>query len=118
MTFEIFSSTENDGSFERSVFDKMNCEETCHNFNNSEEAFRWVLSTHDNYINRRFGGISSNASTFMIWYNNKGYHSMPVWLNQLSSALLKAELNDSTYNLTTINHPLKLGRKELSMSSM
>ena len=29
------------------------------------------------------------------WYNNKGYHSMPVYLNTLNNAILRANLPKS-----------------------
>lgn len=29
---------------------------------------------------------------FQAWYNNKGYHSMPVFLNTLNNAILRANL--------------------------
>lgn len=111
-------SIENGNEFGRSVVDNLECDVNCEQFNKSESAFRWILETHNEYINRRYGGITANDSVFAIWYNNKGYHAMPVWLNRLSTALLRAELNDSSYNIETSNYPLKLGRKELSMSSM
>lgn len=77
-----------------------------------------MLTTNNEYIYRRYGGISFNESKVAVWYNNKGYHSMPTFLNELNSALMKTELNDSEFKITTFNHPLKLGRKELSISSM
>lgn len=69
-------------------------------------------------MERRYGGVSVNASMAAVWYNNKGYHSMPAFMNKLSNAMFKSELQDDQCNITTYNHPLSLGRKELSISSM
>uniref|UniRef100_A0A182UC32 ABC transporter domain-containing protein n=1 Tax=Anopheles melas TaxID=34690 RepID=A0A182UC32_9DIPT len=93
-------------------------DEYCSIFNSSYDAYRWVLSTTDDYTERRYGGITINKEKNIVWYNNKGYHSMPIWLNMLDTAVLRAELNDSSYTIRTINHPLKIEEDELSVSSM
>ncbi|XP_041781594.1 ATP-binding cassette sub-family A member 12 [Anopheles merus] len=93
-------------------------DEYCSIFNSSYDAYRWVLSTTDDYTERRYGGITINKEKNIVWYNNKGYHSMPTWLNMLDTAVLRAELNDSSYTIRTINHPLKIEEDELSVSSM
>lgn len=90
----------------------------CNYFNSSKDSFNWILRTHEEHIEKLYGGVSFNDSRSIVWYNNKGHHSMPLYLNLLNSALFKRELNDSSYNIRTINHPLKLGEEELSVSSM
>lgn len=102
------------GEFEEACSKNNNC----NFFNSSKDSFEWVLETHDKFINRRYGGVTINNSRSIVWYNNKGYHSMPLFLNILNSAVLKKELNDSSYSIKTTNHPLKLGEEELSVSSM
>jgi ABC-2 family transporter protein len=117
-----FYTKENVKSFGGKVYEEF--EETCSTNNNcnffdsSKSSFDWILKTHEEYIGRRYGGVSINDSRSIVWYNNKGYHSMPLYLNLLNSAVLKKELNDSSYSIKTINHPLKLGEEELSVSSM
>lgn len=117
-----FYSKEAPNAFEDELYTEFQstCEanNNCQFFNTSKESFNWILKTHEEYIQRRYGGISINNSRSIVWYNNKGYHSMPLYLNQLDSAILKRELNDSSYNIRTYNHPLKLGEDELSVSSM
>lgn len=90
----------------------------CQLFDSSKDSFNWILNTHEDYIQRRYGGISLNGSRSIVWYNNKGYHSMPLYLNLLDSAIFRKEMNDSSYSIRTVNHPLKLGEEELSISSM
>lgn len=91
---------------------------SCTTFNSSLNAFKWLLSTEHDYIEHRYGGISLNSTKYAVWYNNKGYHSMPTYLNELNSAILKNAINDTSYSITTNNHPLKMGEKELTTSSM
>ncbi|WAR31392.1 ABCA2-like protein [Mya arenaria] len=47
-----------------------------------------------------------------VWYNQKGYHSMPVYLNTFHNALLRASLpshlgDPASYGITLLNHPMK-----------
>lgn len=117
-----FYSKENVNLFSERVFNDF--EETCASdgncffFNSSKSSFDWVLKTQENFIEKRYGGVSLNKSNSIVWFNNKGYHSMPLFLNILTSAVLRKELNDSSYNIITHNNPLKLGEEELSVSSM
>lgn len=90
----------------------------CQEFDSSESVFRWILNTYPNYLESRYGGSTLNGSRISVWYNNKGYHAMPVYLNQLNNAILKTAMNNSNYNIYTNNFPLKLGKKELTTSSM
>ncbi|XP_062562122.1 glucosylceramide transporter ABCA12 [Armigeres subalbatus] len=90
----------------------------CYLFKSSEEAFRWLLQTNYEFSDRRFGGLTARKEKHFVWYNNKGYHSMPVWLNLLDSAILKSELENTNYSIRTINHPLKIEEDELTISSI
>lgn len=90
----------------------------CYKFDTSNIANEWLLDTNDEFVGRRFAGNSFNSNRLIVWYNNKGYHSMPMRLNEMNSALFKSELNDSEYSISTVNHPFKVGEKELSTSSM
>lgn len=120
-SFEFYSK-ENSLPFGDEIYDDFNgtcsLNSNCEFYNNSQDSFNWILNTHEEYIQRRYGGISINNSRYLVWYNNKGYHSMPLYLNQLDSAILRKELNHSSYNIRAYNAPLKLGEDELSVSSM
>lgn len=113
-----FYTYQNMNKFDNKTRAHLKCKDKCEYFSTSERAFRWILDTHDEFIERRYGGITLNDSTLAVWYNNKGYHSMPVYLNELNSALFKSEMDNDQYKITTSSHPLKLGRKDLSVSSM
>lgn len=90
----------------------------CELFDSSEKGFRWVLNSHEHYVESRYGGVSFNDSRAAVWFNNKGYHAMPVFLNELNSATLRSTVDNSHYQILTNNHPFKLGDKELTTSSM
>lgn len=124
----IFDSSENDGNFGARVYHGVSKQcpaanvnditNGCKTFDTSEHAFKWLLHTEHDYLEKRYGGLSFNDSRYSVWYNNKGYHSMPVYLNELNSAILKKAVNNTQYNIRTNNHPLKMGEKELTQSSM
>lgn len=123
-----FYSIENGNDFDERAFSQLHshCDASqvdkfgnnCELFNSSESAFRWILDSHSHYTESRYGGVSINDNQFAVWYNNKGYHAMPVYLNHLNTALLRATMNNSDYAIVTNNFPLKLGDKELTTSSM
>ncbi|XP_037040296.1 ATP-binding cassette sub-family A member 12-like [Bradysia coprophila] len=113
-----FYAYENTNKFDNKTIAYLKCHDQCEYFNSSKEAFYSILETHDHSINRRYGGITLNDSKLVVWYNNKGYHALPVYLNEMNSALFKAEMNNDLYKITTSSHPLKLGRKDLSLSSI
>ncbi|XP_029170086.1 LOW QUALITY PROTEIN: uncharacterized protein LOC114939826 [Nylanderia fulva] len=81
----------------------------------------WIVSTHQEYIEKRYGGWSLSHSVkedplFVVWYNNKGHHSLPSYLNALNEAILRA--SGVQGHLTTLNHPLKLSRDQLNRTTL
>ncbi|NXN15215.1 ABCA2 protein, partial [Indicator maculatus] len=55
-----------------------------------------------------------------VFYNNKGYHSMPTYLNALNNAILRANLpkskgNPAAYGITVTNHPMNKTSASLSL---
>ncbi|XP_018348552.1 PREDICTED: uncharacterized protein LOC108752306 [Trachymyrmex septentrionalis] len=80
----------------------------------------WIVSTHQEYIEKRYGGWSLSHSKedplFIVWYNNKGHHSMPAYLNALNEAILRA--TGVQGHLTTLNHPLKLSSDQLNRTTL
>ncbi|KFW82738.1 ATP-binding cassette sub-family A member 2, partial [Manacus vitellinus] len=58
--------------------------------------------------------------TAAVFYNNKGYHSMPTYLNALNNAILRANLpkskgNPAAYGITVTNHPMNKTSASLSL---
>lgn len=123
---EFYSYEETDdmndtiSAYTKTVYDDLveQCEANCEILNSSQSTFNWILNTTDNYIEKRYGGLSMNRSNVIVWYNNKGYHSMASYINVMNNALYRKELNDTSFNIRTINHPLKLGDDGLSYSSV
>lgn len=130
-----FYSLERNSTFDAAVYerllgDRLPVAETAVEFGTSAEAFNWLLDCSEAGATNRFGGISLNGSVAAVWYNNKGYHAMPAYLNELNNALLNAELRPTgdgagaggidapPYRIRTVNRPLTLGVDELSASSV
>ena len=80
----------------------------------------WIVSTHQEYIEKRYGGWSlshdKNEPLFVIWYNNKGHHALPSYLSALNEAILRA--SGVQGHLTTLNHPLKLSSDQLNRTTL
>ncbi|XP_046740699.1 uncharacterized protein LOC124408067 isoform X2 [Diprion similis] len=83
----------------------------------------WIVSTQQQYIEKRYGGWSlshtgpeNKTGLFVVWYNNKGHHSLPAYVNALNEAIFRA--NGASGHLTTINHPIKLSRDQLNRTSL
>ncbi|XP_070532576.1 ATP-binding cassette sub-family A member 2-like [Ptychodera flava] len=103
----------------------------------------YLLYTTDNFRLQRYGALTfGNVIPFVppdfgslvpiiyrklavrnaaiAWYNNKGYHSMPTFINALNNAILRANLdpnihgNPSAYGITVINHPMNKTDSSLS----
>lgn len=100
----------------------------------SQNEHEYYLYTTDMYRLRRYGAFSFGLSrayvppsfgkdapalfqkiavreVAKVWYNNKGYHAMPTYVNSINNAILRANLppekgHPSTYGITVINHPM------------
>uniref|UniRef100_A0A8C3NKJ6 ATP-binding cassette sub-family A member 2 n=1 Tax=Geospiza parvula TaxID=87175 RepID=A0A8C3NKJ6_GEOPR len=64
--------------------------------------------------------LDSATCSSMVFYNNKGYHSMPTYLNALNNAILRANLpkskgNPAAYGITVTNHPMNKTSASLSL---
>ncbi|XP_058985855.1 ATP-binding cassette sub-family A member 13-like [Musca domestica] len=119
-----FMSMEIPLNFTRDVYGRLkeNCpagaELTCKEFANSQKSFYWVLKTLNEYQEKRYGGYTFNESKSMVWYNNKGYHSMLAWLNDMNSHMLQVETNNTNYKISAYNEPWELGFQEFSTTSI
>lgn len=61
-------------------------------------------------------GQPDETRVFGVWYNNKGHHALPAYVNALNEAILRA--NGVHGHITTINHPIKLSRDQLNRTSL
>nr|QNH67857.1 ATP-binding cassette transporter subfamily A member 2 [Brachionus rotundiformis] len=110
-----------------------------------ENETDYYLSTTDMYRLKRYGGLGFDKDRILdnyqdssehvqnldkqrvarIWYNNKGFHAMPVFLNVLNNAILRANVRKNfnqsdanfrpnEYGITVINHPMNQTNNYLS----
>ncbi|XP_068095875.1 retinal-specific phospholipid-transporting ATPase ABCA4 isoform X2 [Hyperolius riggenbachi] len=53
-----------------------------------------------------------------VWFNNKGWHAMVIFINVANNGILRANLGEDKdpedYGITTVNHPLNLTKDQLS----
>ncbi|KAM9324762.1 retinal-specific phospholipid-transporting ATPase ABCA4 [Gastrophryne carolinensis] len=53
-----------------------------------------------------------------VWFNNKGWHAMVIFMNVANNAILRSKLGEDKdpedYGITTMNHPLNLTKDQLS----
>ncbi|XP_041364383.1 uncharacterized protein LOC121379797 [Gigantopelta aegis] len=90
----------------------------------------YLLKSFSKFIELRYGGwameqpeeASTNATAVQVWFNNKGYHSLPSFFNGYSNALLRAKVdpasNPAEYGITTYNHPITLHGLQLSFENL
>eukprot|EP00794_Sanderia_malayensis_P008047 gene8047-8909_t len=59
-------------------------------------------------------GVQLNAKA---WFNNKGYHSLPTYLNVLNNAIFRANLKPNQdpreYGIVAYNHPMDFNKEQL-----
>ncbi|XP_056379090.1 retinal-specific phospholipid-transporting ATPase ABCA4 isoform X1 [Hyla sarda] len=72
-------------------------------------------------VNRELQTFLTNLETennIKVWFNNKGWHSMVIFINVANNAILRANLGEDKdpeeYGITTENHPLNLTKDQLS----
>jgi ATP-binding cassette subfamily A (ABC1) protein 2 len=71
--------------------------------------------------------LNLNYHQGRVWYNNKGFHAMPVFLNVMNNAILRANVKKALdskgseskirvnqYGITVINHPMNQTNNYLS----
>ena len=96
----------------------------------------WLLQTHNDFINSRFGGWSASEASeadgldpwingsninLIAWYNNKAIHALPAFTNALHNAMLRSmvvEKDDDTYGISTFSHPLRVNTGQLNSQTL
>ena len=56
--------------------------------------------------------INGTPSKLIVWYNNKGYHALPSYINTIHNAMFRSIMANSDqesekYGITTFSHPLR-----------
>ncbi|XP_027045418.1 ATP-binding cassette sub-family A member 1-like isoform X2 [Pocillopora damicornis] len=106
----------------------------------------YLLKTYHNFIRKRYGAVTlgdnfrnlpssfsqSNVSYLSgifkqrnakAWYNTKGYHAAPTFLNILNNVILRGKarekgLNASLFGINTFNHPMNYTKEQLSEENL
>ncbi|KAL3877830.1 hypothetical protein ACJMK2_035474 [Sinanodonta woodiana] len=94
---------------------------------------KYLLDSYFKFMENRYGGwsferaadsLSTSNLTAKVWFNNKGHHAMPAFINALNNALLRvnADLhllgNPAEYGITAYNHPFTFNRQQLSKETI
>nr|XP_006820206.1 PREDICTED: ATP-binding cassette sub-family A member 2-like [Saccoglossus kowalevskii] len=88
----------------------------------------YLLRTNGDYIDARYGGLTFGntqedstepLNIEKVWYDNKGFHSLPTFLNVMNNVVLRSKVKDNggdptIYGITTYNHPLRMTKEQLS----
>ncbi|XP_038218742.1 uncharacterized protein LOC119837297 [Zerene cesonia] len=89
----------------------------------------WIVTSQQVYIEKRYGGysasLSNNVTNLVAWYNNKGHHALPVYLNELNNALRRAAAGaggaggeGGAGTLTLYTHPLKISHEQINKDNV
>ncbi|XP_072169976.1 uncharacterized protein [Diadema setosum] len=81
----------------------------------------YLVDTQLEYQDSRYGGVSwfdvqgDDQTTTQAWFNNRGIHAMPTFLNVMNNIILRAtvDANASEFGITAYNHPLSLSKEDL-----
>ena len=69
----------------------------------------------ENYL----GGTKQNL---LAWYNNKGYHALPSYVNSLHNAMLRSialnETEQQKVGISTYNQPIKITQGQINAQTM
>ncbi len=96
---------------------------------------QWILDTHDQFIDQRFGGWSAAAranvtadlkgtqDNLLVWFNNKAPHALPSYLNSIHNAVLRDNVKSkggdpSKVGISTYTHPMAVDSDGLTKTTM
>ncbi|CAI9715527.1 factor export ATP-binding I [Octopus vulgaris] len=91
----------------------------------------YLLESYMNFRKKRYGGWTYERNSnnkdkkqVTVWFNNKGHHSMPAFLNGYSNAILRTEVarnkfgNPEEYGISAFNNPIQLSVSTLNEESI
>lgn len=94
----------------------------------------WILNTHYEFIEKRYGGwkfglerneddkIGLAVNNSVVYFNNKGFHSVAAYLNAANNARLRKSVegsNDLTkYGITAYSHPIRQSSNQVTGQSL
>ncbi|CAF1045754.1 unnamed protein product [Adineta ricciae] len=91
----------------------------------------YLLKSHHTFTDNRYGGLTFgeqieddyyNRSHALVWFNNKGYHALPSYLNVMNNLILRSKISDprtaEKFGISTYSHPFTLNSDLLSRQSL
>ncbi|CAF3401063.1 unnamed protein product [Rotaria sp. Silwood1] len=91
----------------------------------------YLLKSHHAFTDNRYGGLTFgeqieddyfNRSHALVWFNNKGYHALPSYLNVMNNLILRSKISDpaiaAKFGISTYSHPFTLNSDLLSQQSL
>lgn len=97
---------------------------------------RWILDTHDQFIDQRFGGwslanrsasaaeLGGTGDNLLVWYNNKGPHALPSYVNAAHNALLRSAAeaagagDPEGFGISAFSHPMVVSEDDIVIDSV
>lgn len=88
-----------------------------------------IIQVIENLFNVTYSGslvdqydVFVNQKNNKVWFDNNGYHSMPIWMNVLNNARLRSRLPPSAdpnqFGIVAINHPLNLTEQNIDLAAL
>ncbi|GAB1599090.1 hypothetical protein Ahia01_000186200, partial [Argonauta hians] len=91
----------------------------------------YLLESYLKFIKKRYGGWTYEKNNknrdkrhITVWFNNKGHHAMPAFLNGYSNAILRTEIarsnlgNPEEYGISIFNNPIQLSVTTINEESI
>ncbi|KAG7459155.1 ATP-binding cassette sub-family A member 1-like isoform X1 [Solea senegalensis] len=78
----------------------------------------------DRFLDSLSGFINGldTKNNVKVWFNNKGWHSVPAFINVINNGILRANLpkghDPDQYGIRAFNHPLNLTKEQLSQVAL
>ena len=112
---------------------KENTTDEVYHLQDSVRPTDWILDSHFEFIEKRYGGwrfgvqspkddkIGTTKKNAVVYFNNKGFHSVAAYMNSLSNARLRASQtyqNRQKYGITAYSHPIKIKDNQIRGQSL
>ncbi|XP_059086217.1 retinal-specific phospholipid-transporting ATPase ABCA4-like [Tigriopus californicus] len=134
-TYEWTCRREPNSSLSRPPRMIMNTTDVIFDLTHQPSPNHWILNSHTQFIDKRFGGwsigepspssevIGGTTENLIVWYNNKGKHAVPSYLNAIHNAMLRATVTEggqdpAQYGITTYNQPISLNAQQATTTTI
>ncbi|XP_022102575.1 uncharacterized protein LOC110985686 [Acanthaster planci] len=107
---------------------RMNTTDILQDLSLKVDLHKYLLRSTADFRFRRYNGLtlhaikSSDGTTkdvIKAWFNNKGFHAMPISLNTANNLILRSSLpanqDPATYGISAYNHPFQFSEGRMSL---